>query len=91
MKDVIIRTDLAANVNKVRNYMNRVRESVTWLHENLPREDVLKEQSRVVFDQYGEVFLYYDGVHYPWKMILSILKENDVVTIESLYDELINE
>lgn len=90
MKDVILRMNLAGYANKVRFYTNRVKENMAWLQDNLPMEKDLKEVGRLMYDSNGEVFLYYDGIYYSWKIIISILKENDMVTIDSLYDKQVN-
>ena len=85
MKGSILRTVLSDYVVKVRYHMTVVQESMTWLSENLPMEEDLKERSRMMCDNRGEVFLYFDGIYYSWEIITSILKEKDMITINDLY------
>lgn len=86
MKDRILRMNLSGYANKVRHHMKGVIESMTWLHSNLPMEETLQRNGKLVYDKKGEVFLYYDGIYYSWEIILSILKENEIVTIGKLYE-----
>lgn len=76
--------------SKVKFHNNLIREAVSWIKDNLPMEDELKEISRIMYDSNGEIFLYYDGVYYSWKIVLSILRKQERITIDSLYDRVVN-
>lgn len=90
MVNKLLITSLCNIVKDVKSNMEYVGISVGRLDEYLPREKELKEQSRVMFDSKGEVFLYYDGVYYSWEIVVSILRKQEVITIRSLYDAEIN-
>lgn len=90
MKNEVLIPTFCDYASKVKAYINCVRESVNWLKDNLPMEKELKEVSRIMYDSNGEIFLYYDGIYYSWKIILSILKKQEMITINSLYDNAIN-
>lgn len=81
---------LSACASKVKFHNNIMRWVVSWIKENLPMEENLKEVSLIVYDSNGEVFLYYDGVYYSWKIVISILEKQEIVTIDSLYDRVVN-
>lgn len=81
---------LAAMAQRVKNYTCCIRMAMTSLTDEIPMEEELKETSRMMYDSNGEIFLYYNGVYYSWKIILSILKKQEVITIDSLYDNIIN-
>lgn len=85
MKDEILRIKLSGYANKVRYHMKSVHESMFCLKNNLPMDGTLKRNSKLVYDHIGQLFLYYDGVYYSWEIILSILKEKDIIEIYDLY------
>ena len=90
MKNEVLTASLCNNAREVKNHMGCIKDLVKWLDEHLPREEELKEQSKVMFDCKGEVLLFYNGIYYSWEIIVSILRKQEVITIDSLYDVAIN-
>lgn len=90
MENEVLRPILCDYASKVKSHNNCIRDAVNWIKENLPMEEELKEISRIMYDSNGEIFLYYDGVYYSWKIIISILKKQEMITIDALYDRVIN-
>lgn len=83
-KEVILA--LRAYARRVKTYVECVKMSMTSLSDKIPMEEELKETSRMMYDSNGQIFLYYNGVYYSWEVIISILKEQDMITENSLYD-----
>lgn len=90
MENEVLRPILCDYASKVKSHNNCIREAVSWIKDNLPMEDELKENSRIVYDSNGEIFLYYDGIYYSWERVLSILRKQERITIDSLYDRVVN-
>lgn len=90
MKKEFLIESLNNIVSEAKSNMESLRTLMEWLDEFLPREEELKEQSRMVISNKGEVFLCYNGIQYSWEIIVSILREQGMITINSLYDVAIN-
>lgn len=90
MEKEFLIASLSNVAREVKSNMESLRTSMEWLDEFLPREKELKEQSRFVISNHGEIFLCYDGIQYSWKIIVSILRKQGMITINSLYDVAIN-
>lgn len=81
---------LASYARRVKTYTSCIRMAMTSLTDEIPMEEELKETSRMMYDSNGEIFLYYDGIYYSWEIIISILKKQEMITEDSLYDYAIN-
>lgn len=90
MENEILIPILQDYASRVKSHNSCIREALIGIKDNLPIEEKLKEIIRIICDSYGEIFLYYDGAFYSWKMILSILKKQERITIDSLYDRVVN-
>lgn len=86
MKNTEIILALGTYARRVKTYVECVKMSMTSLSDKIPMEEELKEASRMMYDSNGQIFLYYNGIYYPWEEIISILKKQEMITENSLYD-----
>lgn len=82
--------NICAHKDIVRFGVEQTRIGLNWLNNNFPMDKTLKRTSRFCCDESGEVFLFHDGVYYSWGVIVSIVKENGILTYYSLLDSGIN-
>lgn len=86
MKNTEIILALRTYARRVKTYVECVKMSMTSLSDKIPMEEELKKTSRMMYDSNGQIFLYYNGIYYSWEVIISIIKKQEMITENSLYE-----